>query len=139
MERTPAQGQTQPRKKRQTKMRSALPRYAHAGAQICQRTLVTLGFAGIADLATKGDPLMVDRLPILVRQNLEQILLGLERLFGVRLGTQHQAVRDAVDVRIHRDGGDVEGVGQLDNGINSLSDGIDKAAAGTHQLQAGSE
>lgn len=30
-------------------------------------------------------------------------MLGLERLFGMRLGTQHQAVRDAVDMRIHRD------------------------------------
>ena len=45
---------------------------------------------------------MVDRLPILVRQNLEQILLGLERLLDMRLRTQHQTVRNAVDVCVHR-------------------------------------
>ena len=37
-----------------------------------------------------------------MRQNLEQILLGLERLLCMRLGTQHQAVRNAVDMRVHR-------------------------------------
>ena len=77
--------------------------HPYAGTKVCQWALVALGFAGVADLATEGDPLVIDRLPILMRQDLEQILLGLERLFGVRLGTQHQAVRDAVDVRIHRD------------------------------------
>ena len=80
-----------------------LPHHTYAGAKVCQRALIALGFAGVADLAAKGDPLVVDRSPILVRQNLEQILLGLERLFGMRLGAQHQAVRDAVDVRIDRD------------------------------------
>ena len=74
--------------------------------------------------------------PILARDGALQLLFGIQHVIGLR---QTQPVADAENVRIHRDGGDVEGVGQLDNGINSLSDGIDKAAAGTHQLQAGSE
>lgn len=103
-----------------------LPQNAHAGAQICQRTLVTLGFAGVADLAAKGNPLVVDRLPILARQNLEQVLLGLERLFGMRLGTQHQAVRDAVDVRIDRDA--------LDNAKPHVEHDVRRFASHARQL-----
>ena len=76
--------------------------HPHARADVGERTLAAAGLAGIAGLAPKADPLVVDLAPILARDNLEQVLLGFERLFGVRLGREHEPVRDAVDVRVHR-------------------------------------
>ena len=43
---------------------------------------------------------MVDRMPVLVRQNLEEILFGLEWLFLMRLGTQRQPMRNTVDMGV---------------------------------------
>ena len=47
--------------------------------------------------------------PILARDGALQLLFGIQHVIGLR---QTQPVADAENVRIHRDGGDVEGVGQ---------------------------
>lgn len=74
-----------------------------ARADVDERALPALRILRAADLAAELDPLVVDVAPVLVRQDLEQVLLGLERLRGMGLGREPHAVREAVHVRVDRD------------------------------------
>ena len=74
-----------------------------ARADVDEWALSALRILRAADLAAELDPLVVDIAPVLVRQDLEQVLLGLEWLRGMGLGREPHAVREAVHVRVDRD------------------------------------
>lgn len=50
---------------------------ALAGAEVCEGTLGALGAARVANLAAKADPLVVDLIPVLAREDLQKVLLRL--------------------------------------------------------------
>lgn len=56
------------------------------GADVGERAFAAKRFTCITDLAAEHDPLMVHIVPVFTRQNLQQVLLGFERLLRMGLG-----------------------------------------------------
>ena len=57
-----------------------------AGTDVCKRAFAAARLAGVADLAAEHDPLVVDVVPVLAGQDLEEVLLRFERFVGMRFG-----------------------------------------------------
>src|SRR5664279_4529175 len=74
------------------------PRLVGGVAEVLQRTIGALGFAGDAQRATVQDDLVRETNPLVARDRLHQVLLDLLRILVFR---QLQAARDALHMRVH--------------------------------------